>query len=194
MKATTTLFALAILFASCQKETATQTVETRSVGIPLTECNPNAFCYQKVVYADDTTTTFYGNVTTLMNVVGNWGDQLSFNIYDTNQDGYVNVPDLNNVLGGFGNSNTTDHGDFEVTTVASSAWIAEYPGAYTAFIHVSVTDESGLDMDACPLNTFWTERIYPDSVVREYWHNTPPEPRQLTGSLVRKIDYLKRQE
>lgn len=154
MKSLTFLLCLASLLSAAQN---------------MCECTPNASVYASILQAEqgDEINT-YTDASTLLDVLGAWG-QWSANLYDINADGTVDTADLLLVLGGYGNESLTSICDFDITGTWSSAWQCDYPGTVICFLHISVTDETDLDWDACPLNTFWTERLVPQGILREYW-------------------------
>jgi hypothetical protein len=140
------------------------------VGQSMCDCVTNADVYADVLFADTyTEMQTYTDTGVLMDIIGNWGT-ISPNIYDLDGSGSVDSGDLLLALGGFGIESLTDICDFVITGTWSSAWQCDYPDTQICFLHISVTDESDLDWDACPLNTFWTERLTPEGILREYWH------------------------
>ena len=135
----------------------------------MCECNPTARVYADRLYADTyTVTNTYSDSGVILSMLGSW-QTVSPNIWDLDGSGSVDSGDLLLMLGGFGTESDTDLCDFDIQGTWSSAWLCDYPGTEICFLHISVTDESDLDWDACPLNTFWTERLTPEGILREYW-------------------------
>ena len=176
------LGAIALMVVACLKQ------ERRVDTFTMCDCVPSSFCYAKRVTTDTSTVwNYYANTQTVVNVVGSFGAN-SPHIYDLDASGTVNTPDLFNIVGGYGATGTTNPCDFIITDVFSHGWLAEYPEAWASFTHQTVLDDPPLGLDACPLDTWWSERIYLDSVVVEYWHKS--EPLELTEDIIVKLDSI----
>lgn len=139
------------------------------------DCTPDPFVYRRQLTDNQTgevTEFYHANTETLVKVIGHFGTASPL-IYDNNNDGTVTAPDLMDYLGGFGTSFTdTDACSFTVLFEFSGAWQTSFPDCPVSFLHVTASDEDGMSSDACPLSTFWTERVYPDAEnVVEFWHN-----------------------
>lgn len=170
---------LILCLSSCTKSITQADSDTsgrwRALQSPIApfafcECTESGFMYaRKTVYTDSVEWEYHSNAMVLNGVVGNYGSY-SPHIFDLNSTGVVDANDINAINSGFATADTTvDICDFEIVQSFSHGWEATYPGTITAFLHPSVVDESELGTGACPLNTWWTERIYADSTVVEYW-------------------------
>lgn len=141
-------------------------------GETVCDCTPDPFIYARKTTVNDVESwTYHSDVPTLLAVV-NAFTTFSPLTYDLDGDGTVGTSDLTSVLSGYGTEETSTAAcDFTVDVEASSAWITSYPDCDISFLHVTVLDESGMSSDACPLNTFWTERVYSagDSTVVDFW-------------------------
>jgi len=135
------------------------------------DCNDTGQIYRVVKSVDNEVVedNYYFNTNTLLAFNAAIGYP-SGNIYDFDASGTVDAADYLSMIGGYGQHPPEFNlCDVTVDFVNSHGWQSSYPDAYFCIVHITATDESALNTNACPLNTFNIEVVYQDSVMKYYF-------------------------
>jgi hypothetical protein len=168
------IYLIVALFAvSCTKEIPEpKNVMPPEVLFNMCECTDGEkVIYRKRLEVDGViTNTYYSNADGLLNFNTHYGENSPL-IYDFNGSGIVDSGDLISLLSGYGETPPPyDLCDVDVNMIFSHGWDSEYPGSWECFVHPTLIDEDLVQGEYCPINTFWVEIIYMDSVVKLWYH------------------------
>lgn len=156
------------IFQGCQKQRSFDPINLCS------DCVDNMTPYWSKTIIDNEIVReeFFFNVSTFLDFTSQYGAGNNGHIFDFNSDGVVGVSDHLDVMSGYGVEYTGEISPCEVMIdfPNSHGWIGNYADSLFCIVHLSPQDENGDTFNACPLNSYWLEVVFPDSVVQIHYH------------------------